>query len=386
MTSARPEAAQDAFAKLRMHQSAVRQSRNAIIRSLEQTYFTNERDTRLEAALDEMIDRAVRHGDAVADGPNRNVGRLGEGSLLAVLGHSGAGKTRLLSRHFHVRPEFGGYGMPGVSSVLVTVQARAPFSLGEFARDLAKAAGADTDRSFRNRAAAFKFAMDQIRDHVLFVHIDEAQTFLESDNASEIQAGRNALRSLAQNKDWPVSIILSGLEETSRLFRDFQIARRQEIIILDSINLGSGAAVLRRALGDYVTKAKLANACDEKVLLPRLIHAGLEQLGECLDLMQRSIIVALRYGDDALRLAHFERAFHEKANAPTDLNVFNLDVVFSVIDVIALYEQKRGRQALLDKPDGGLRAGVPRASAESRSIKPGRQEKVDTSPRFTRDP
>lgn len=341
MASANQPEAVDVFERLRRHQPPERATMSAKIRSLEQTYILNPRDKRIENEVDNLIDGALRHKDALLEGPHRNVGKLAEGQVLAVLGASGAGKTRLLERQFTHRPEFYGYGQRDVPCPLVTVKARGPFTLAEFARSLAAAAGVATDRAFRNRDAAFRFAHHQLRDQILFVHIDEAQVILESGNEAELQAGRNALRSLCYDSDWPVSLILSGLPHTARLFSDFQIGRRQQTVMLQQLDLTSDAAFLKLALETFLEKAELRLALKKGELLPRLAHAALNQFGDAIDMMQRAVKVALlEDGNEELTMGHFQQAFFQRVGCPDIYNVFAEDVEFDQIDVAALYSRK----------------------------------------------
>ncbi|GLQ56562.1 ATP-binding protein [Devosia nitrariae] len=153
------------------------------IRRITQTYIQNPRDDVVGKAMDDLVDAKIRHFEAVAEGPHRNVGRLSEGGVMAVLGASGAGKTRLLEREFHRRDEFKGYGTS--DCLLISVKARSPFSFAGFALDLAAGVTLD-NKTFKNRDAAFRFARKQLVNRVAFVHIDEVQLFLASSKALSI--------------------------------------------------------------------------------------------------------------------------------------------------------------------------------------------------------
>ncbi|MEQ8447369.1 MAG: ATP-binding protein [Pelagibacterium sp.] len=329
--------------RLQQSQSPERRARNELIRQIEQAYVPNERDDKFQVALDEVVDAHVRHFEARLDGAHRNVGSLAEGRLLAVVGHSGAGKTRLLERHFHHRPEFRGYGTS--NCLLISVKAQGPFALSGLARSIAVAAGVKVRKAFHNRDAAFQFARDQVEDRIIIIHIDEAQLLLSSPKEEEIQSARNLLRTFCQESKWPVSVILSGTPETSKLFGDYQIARRQTIITLDEIDFQSGVPILQSAMNDFLKKASLAEALDRGLLFEQLMYASLYQLGDSIAIMRAAFSHAIRENSGTLKVEHFAAAFHDRTSCPADLNVFGDEVDYRTIDVAKLYEQARGKRA-----------------------------------------
>jgi hypothetical protein len=333
-----------ALERLRAGQTDDRRLRSDRVRALSQAYVQNPRDDQLAVALNDLIDAKIRHFEAVAEGPHRNVGRLSEGGLLAVLGDSGAGKTRLLERHLHNRVEFKGYGTS--DCLLISVKARSPFSFSGFARDLAAAAGLEVEKTFKNRDEAFSFAHKQLVNRIAFVHIDEIQLFLTGAHHDDLAAGQNLLRSLCQNSDWPISLIISGLPVAAKLFADNQVTRRQKIIKLTAVDVPRDLSTLNRGYVDFLAKAGIDSDIDLRHLAPRLAHACLGQLGDCFAVMVNAMDIALRLGAKTLSMSHFVQAFRERVDCPDDHNVFHPGVVdFETIDVIALYEQKRGEDA-----------------------------------------
>ncbi len=352
--------------RLQQSQSPERRARSELIRQIEQAYVPNDRDDKLRVALDEVVDAHVRHFEALLDGPHRNIGSLAEGRLLAVVGHSGAGKTRLLERHFHQRPEFRGYGTS--NCLLISVKAQGPFALSGLARSIAVAAGVKVKKTFHNRDAAFQFARDQVEDRIIIIHIDEAQLLLSSPKEEEIQSARNLLRSFCQESTWPVSVVLSGTPETSKLFGDFQIARRQTIITLDEIDFQSGVPILLSAMNDFLKKAAVADSLDRGVLFERLIYASLYQLGDSIAIMRAALSHAIRENSGVLTVEHFAAAFHDRTGCPADLNVFGDEVAYSTIDVAKLYEQARGKLAR-KQPETGSDV-VPAAPVTAQLVQP----------------
>lgn len=138
----------DVVGHMREFQSEERIRRNKIMTGVLSAYFGTPRDRTLEAEMDELIDSFILTRDAAELEESCQLGRLGEGRALVVVGESGAGKTRSLQRLFSRRQEFapseGGDG----HRVLITVSAPPPAPLDCLARRFYLRSGTRPSGSF----------------------------------------------------------------------------------------------------------------------------------------------------------------------------------------------------------------------------------------------
>jgi predicted NACHT family NTPase len=116
----------DIVDRMRELQSEERTRRNKIMAGVLSAYFGMPRDRILEAEMDELIDSFILTRDAAElEGPPQ-LGRLGEGRALIVIGESGAGKTRSLQRLFSRRQEFALSESGDGHRALISVSAPSP--------------------------------------------------------------------------------------------------------------------------------------------------------------------------------------------------------------------------------------------------------------------
>jgi len=313
-----------ALARLHASRSPERIERDATMSRVHAAYVTMTRDDEILFNMNELISVSARHHQAISDGTLRCVGRLAEGRSFWLLGESGAGKTRSLERRFEKIPEFATYRTDPGSGPLISVQVPSPFTLRQFAQDLAAAAGFDTDLVLKENVA-WSTARRLIRDRISFIHIDEAHNFLESNNPVEITKARNALRYLVTRPEWPVSLILSGLPHTEMLAKDFQAFRRRFVVRLLSINFERDQSLIRAAFVRFCELAGLAHrdVLQDAEILERLIYASAHQFGVCFELMHDAIMIALDRGSSALSLADFASAYRLRIG-DSDSNIMTM--------------------------------------------------------------
>lgn len=297
-----------ALSRLLASRTLRRVERDAIVSRLHAAYVAMGRDEQVLSNVQELISVSARHHQAVADG--KLVGRLAEGRTFWLTGHSGAGKTRCLERQFEKIPEFASYRTDPGSCPLISVQVPSPFTLRQFAQDLAAAAGFETDLVLKENVA-WSTARRLIRDRVSFIHIDEAHNLLENNNSVEITKARNALRYLVTWPEWPVSLILSGKPNIEVLANDYQIFRRRSVVHFPSINVERDGPLIRAAFLNFCELAGLAHGgvIEDSEFLERLVYASAHQFGVCFELMHDAITSALDRDSQTVAVGDFAVAY-----------------------------------------------------------------------------
>jgi hypothetical protein len=298
--------------------------RHALMVEIQKMYQPTVRDVELENRFKRMIEVVHRHDLAKARGETFVVGRLAEARCLWVVGNPGVGKTRSLQRAFIQK--FPDYGKRGVYCPLVTVNAQSPFTLAEFAkRIIAAATGLEPERDF-NEKAAWRVARAAMSGRVRFLHIDEAQNFMETNNPVEMTRGRNAIRSLLQDLNWPVSLIFSGTPASLKLGNgDVQVGRRRDVVHFEDMDATRFLPILAEMLASYCAKAKLASHEElDDSFLERLMHAAWSRFGVAVEYMHDALDEALQQKTSQLRVEHFALAYAARSGCAPDSNVFTM--------------------------------------------------------------
>ena len=316
---------QQQLAELHASRHPDRVARDITITKLHSMYVTTERDERLENAINELISVNARHTQAMIDTDGHLVGRLAEGRTAWLLGESGAGKTRSLERIFGRIPQFANYRTDRGATPLVSVIVPSPFTLRQFAQDLASACGYETNAEMRENQA-WSLARQLIQDRVSFIHIDEAHNFLENNNRVELTKARNALRGLVQRSSWPVCLILSGRPHAELLAADFQLFRRRIVVRFGSIVFERDRAILRGAFVTFCERSKLRHGeiLNDDGILERLCYASEHQLGVAFELMQDAISHAIDQKRTIIAVDDLAFAYKQRAGGLDADNIMTM--------------------------------------------------------------
>jgi len=266
---------------------------------------------------------------------------------IAVIGASGSGKStlvnRLLTHHPDLRQPKAGQNEADVISLLVP----SPATLKYVGSTMLGGLGFPLKR---DKPASFIW--DQVREllmrrKTLFVHLDEAQDLFSSKNPTARHDVVNTLKSLMNNRNWPVGLILSGTPSMIEMLNaDDQLKRRIDMVSLDAISSVSNGNDVRSILQSYVQKAdlELSAALTSSDFSSRLIHAGANELGLTIEMILGGIEDALLSQQSELKLNNFSKTFARKSGAIPGLNPFIADD-FLAIDpraVMGTFQLDRG--------------------------------------------
>ncbi len=253
------------------------------------------------------------------------LGLRGEAQGIAVIGASGSGKStiveRLLSRH----PSLQRPDQSDEIAETVELLIPSPATLKHVGLTMLTALGYPLKR---DRPAAYIW--DQVRHFLklrktLFIHLDEAQDLYGATRAMRQDSAVNTLKTLMNQKDWPVGLILSGTPDLAQLINsDVQLMRRLYVVILPAVSWATHPKEITIIFQGYLAEAGLEadGDLDLKDFLPRLIHAGMNQFGIILNLLLDGVEEALRAKACTVTIRHYAQAYRRKASCPPGLNPF----------------------------------------------------------------
>lgn len=320
--------------------SEKRSSVSAVMAKVRDGYFGNTPDKQLAAAMDDMFDDILETlgAEAATSKEASHIGRMAEGYPLFGLGESGTRKSSTFARMIHIRPEFAGFSyVPHENrSALISVKAPSPCTLRVLGVTIARAMGLPTNDSMKENAV-----WDDIMDNlpkrgIRVIHIDEFQHVLENRNKLDIAKIRNTLKRVLQTPGHPVWMLVTGMPECGPVLEgDTQTWRRTSHVFFQELNFGAHAGKCR-AMIEFFAGEKAGLACksfstDENI--HRLMHASLFRLGIAIDIVVKSIRVALQADDTELKLEHFAKAYKAFAGCADAENPFAVKDGFSEIKV-----------------------------------------------------
>lgn len=179
------------------------------------------------ASLEEFFVRSSRHDEIlteillVHEARKSAAGRksLRETRGFAHIAPTGSGKTRTLDKVFsEIEASNGKTGAPG-DRMIVSVRVRTPATLKTVGISILKALGyidADRKRSASDGTFAdiWEIIYRQLEQQgIEILHLDEAQDLYQNANSLQRASIINTLKTLTQNNQWPVCLVLSGTED-----------------------------------------------------------------------------------------------------------------------------------------------------------------------------
>ncbi|WP_210168812.1 ATP-binding protein [Aureimonas sp. AU22] len=251
------------------------------------------------------------------------------GGCLALIGGTGAGKSCSIAKAIAACPEF----LPRVTGMtetapILTILAPRPSDLLQIAYEGLEKLGYPLERDLKP-PAAWKLLRRQLRARqVRFLHIDEAQHMLNVGDPDSMKELSDALKMLLEDRDWPVSLILTGMPELADFLSIYrQIQRRSRKIILHELRYPQDEELMSWIVSTIVTKhAKLKiNFEWGGNFLARLHHAANRQFGTLTQIVRASIERALVENPEAVTVtkAHFIQAYALFSGCAPEQNIIS---------------------------------------------------------------
>ena len=210
---------------------------------------------------------------------------------------------------------------------MVRMKAPSPCSLRNFGIKLLQSVGYQIKDDAKETYVWPIVPIQLIARQVQFIVVEEAQHLMNVDNESELQKLSDNLLTLAEMVDWPIRLILIGVDPLESLRnRDKQMWNRSQVIPLNPIPMGGYSRVgdwLREIVTDH---AKMQLNLDVEDCSKRLIHCGEGNIGAIMKMIRSAVENALRAGRENVQKADFAQAYHHKTRCSPDDNVFEGEI------------------------------------------------------------
>lgn len=299
--------------------------RSELMEGVRSVYARTRRDAQLLDAYDEILEDLGERKDNKNGHCSTN---RGEGNFLVVLGASGAGKTTSIRRMIDGHALSHGYTVNQAGSKVISVTAPSPANLAELGRETLLALGYPLQRNRVDGPEVWRMVRDRVRSlQILVLHFDEMQHVVQTVHEAEMQKVRNILKGLLVDNAHPIAIVVSGTPEVIRLMHpDRQVARRGKWVELGPLSAGSDSKMIKSFVRQLAERAELkTDAVDIDRLVPRLLHAGQQQLGVVAEEIHDAIRVALRGEATQLSIEHFASAFARRTGNLAPFNPYLAD-------------------------------------------------------------
>ncbi len=311
------------------------QARLDLQEALKVPYISTWRDAAMDAQLEQLaLDLNTRLN------PKLDVreGNWEEACALAVVGDSGAGKTRLVDRALNRNRLI--LGCP-LEAVMIRIGMPAPATLAAWGLEMADALGfpmaANTPEKVVWKEVRRRLPLKGVR----LVRIDEFQNVTKSADRHQLKAIRASLKGLMVDPDHPVALVVSGLPDfLPHVAVEQEVVKRMRVVDLLPLHLPEDWSVLEEAFaalskvaGIVVTKAT------EREVAPRLLHAAFHQMGEAIKLMRNAFALARQLGASELSIEHFAADYLSRRASASAANPF-LAKDWRLVDVRRLAVRK----------------------------------------------
>lgn len=284
----------------------------------------------VECGRDRLLRQTFKEFQEVVFATNENGTRV-EGDAFYLVGESGSGKTRtirrLLEQNALLQPI---ETSTGTIQLWASISLHGPGTLKTLGMKILWAIG------YVGKEMEEGVLWSVLPEHLhssgtLLIHIDETQHMLRFSEKNREELA-NALKSVMNHEQWPVSFLLSGMPRTTELIRrDQQTERRQFVFELPRVDIEEERVLVERIIERMCGTAKIAvgDVIDSDIP-ERIAHAARYQYGRITQVVFAALHVALNEkveGEKVLTRDHFAQAYinHSHARGYDDVNPFLVD-------------------------------------------------------------
>lgn len=246
---------------------------------------------------------------------------------IVLFGSSGSGKSTVidyvLDNHPHLRPKrVVKRGVERITKVDVcAIKASSPATLKSVGQSILSEIGYDSELdplNLNNKEAHYIWNLVRRflkKSGVLVLFIDEAQDFIINPNRAEIRKVISTLKSLLQDNEWPICVVLAGMPELNTLVqRDDQLVNRTTKISCKKLVAETHNADVASIILHYASVVKITVHPDLRKVsfVRRLLHASSGDFGKTVQEIIRGLTVVLENQSEELTVADFAAGFREK--------------------------------------------------------------------------
>lgn len=289
-----------------------------VVQDLRSAYMPTKAYRRLEQTFQMLLDQ--RRAD-LEDGITSNVRGI------VLIGPSGSGKTTAMNELERQKRALIKSNPNEEICELTRLQVPSPATMKFVGAATLHALGYPYSGN-QSGPAVWGLVKRQLQQRqTLFLHFDEAQDLARYQTDKERQAVVNTLKSLMENSQWPVGLILTGMPDLKNIInQDAQLARRLYPIEIERLHdLRHAKSVLDLVVG-YARRAGVTVSEDVKSenFARRLMHAADYEFGLLAELTVQSITEAITSAglSAGLQMGHFAEVFHARSAAVDGLNPF----------------------------------------------------------------
>lgn len=243
-----------------------------------------------------------------------------------VTGESNSGKSTLVDHAIATDPFLSNIqDRPGVKQ-LVRLNAPPASSLQNLGVEILRKAGYSV-RDDIKQTRVWPKVREQLRNReVAFVVIDEAQRLLKIKDELELQAVSDSLISIVDMEDWPIRMVLIGVDPLPILrTRDKQMETRSQEINLTAIPFARHQRV-EGWMTDIITEHAGLSIGDlpMKDYARRLIHACDGNVGSIFALIRDAVEDAFTANASSVTARNFAQAYHNATKCKPEENMFEM--------------------------------------------------------------
>lgn len=264
-----------------------------------------------------------------------------EAEAIALTGAPGSGKTTAVDHAISKRKDLVLSSHGKEICEIIQLQVPSPATLKTVGGTLSEALGYQLVRD-KSAALIWQHARKLLKERrTLFVHLDEAQDIYLSKGDRARNEVVNTLKSIMNNKDWPVGLILSGTPDLLHMINaDRQLQRRVRVVQLSAVSFVSHGRDVSDLVGEFARESGLSAvpALSEAEFLKRLIHSAASEFGLIIDMILCGVEECLLAKEEQLRNSHFAEAFRKKTACLPGFNPFFAED-FIRIDVARVRDQ-----------------------------------------------
>lgn len=321
------------------------------MKALRLKYIASPRDDQLRDAVSYIAYRAAHLAKPAEADDDGDDDYFEEGCSMAVLGHSGAGKSTALKRA--LAKSFTDYGKPSCPAVYIT--APAPCTLKTLGRKILHSLGYPivADRKEHEIWEAVRQSLAATGTRILI--IDEMQNITSNAKTDEAGRIRDTLKSLLNSEGHRICLIFAGLPEL-RLFleADTQIRRRTRRWVEFKSLSENDLSAIKGAVRTLAQCAGLTTDFSGQ-LGQRLIAAALCEFGTVIDMTLDAIEHAIHSGATAMTREDFATIFAQRTGNSAPANIFVADHWRQIDCRYVLMDDPNERSAPADPKGSGRR-------------------------------
>lgn len=280
---------------------------------------------------DELCDHI---DDLIVNAASAFEGEPGKRRALFVIGDSGSGKSTAIQHAIAARPEFAPYRDSDNQWIrpMVSFDAPGSLTLKVLATRLLKEIGYPV-RAKLGEGEAWDLLQEQLAFRkVLFLHIDEMQHAVTSNNNATIEHLSNTVKSLLQIPDWPLHIIMSGVPALAAFrVNDLQMTNRSTLMEFEPMTVGE-SEMLRTIITHIIqVDAELiaSKELSSDQFMGRLLRATGGAFGTSIQITRAAVSRVLRMSSKTPRsskkevtIDHFADIYADYTACPRDQNIF----------------------------------------------------------------